>query len=330
MSRFAELKKLARKLPFGPYTVDRPVDAQGQYQMELDPGFPFAIKPLYFSPQVQPPLTWHIYLEIFVLLSEKCRLQMGNSVVELSGGDALMMDHLKLHALLDFAGARAIVIRFLPEFVRSLASSASDHLLLLPFYCQIEGRPHILRSYEQASIQVQGALIQLLECYFQADEDLYWQTGSKAFFLEILHHLARHFQASERLKDEYSRQQLKTVRLRELFQFINQNYSERISISQAASIAGLSESQFNAVFKEATGMTLVAYLTQVRLSHAVRLLNETHYSIAEIAARVGFADQSYFDRRFRQHFGQTPLQFRNQSESLSKPAIDAIETSSSS
>jgi hypothetical protein len=42
---------------------------------------------------------------------------MGNSMVEMFGGGVLVMDHLKLHALLDFSGARAqaVVIRFLPD-----------------------------------------------------------------------------------------------------------------------------------------------------------------------------------------------------------------------
>jgi hypothetical protein len=46
------------------------------------------------------------------------------------------------------------------------------------------------------------------------------------------------------------------------------------------------------------------------LRHTARLLRETDRSIAEIATAVGFADQSYFDRRFRRRFGRTPRQFR--------------------
>ena len=42
----------------------------------------------------------------------------------------------------------------------------------------------------------------------------------------------------------------------------------------------------------------------------LRLLRETELTIAEIAARTGFPDQSYFDRRFKQAFGKSPRQFR--------------------
>jgi AraC-like DNA-binding protein len=57
-------------------------------------------------------------------------------------------------------------------------------------------------------------------------------------------------------------------------------------------------------------MTLVAYLTHVRLAQATRLLRETSLTIAEIATAAGFADQSYFDKRFKRAFGQTPKEFR--------------------
>ncbi len=64
------------------------------------------------------------------------------------------------------------------------------------------------------------------------------------------------------------------------------------------------------VFKQAAGMTLVAYLNHVRLSKAARMLIETDRSIAEIASASGFSDQSYFDKRFKRALGRTPKEFR--------------------
>ena len=66
------------------------------------------------------------------------------------------------------------------------------------------------------------------------------------------------------------------------------------------------------VFKRVAGMTFVAYVTHVRLANAARLLKESTRSVADIASCTGFADQSYFDKRFRRYFGQTPLGYRNE------------------
>ena len=48
----------------------------------------------------------------------------------------------------------------------------------------------------------------------------------------------------------------------------------------------------------------------MRLANGSRLLRETSLSVAEIASAVGFADQSYFDKRFKRAFGRTPMAFR--------------------
>lgn len=314
MNSFAELKQASRHLPEQAYVVDRPVDARGQYQFELPPDFPLTVKRLRFTVRgPERPLTWHTYLEVFVLLSKACRVQMGGHAINLLEGDILVMDHLKLHAVRDFPGptAEAIVIRFDPNIALGLATSASDHVLLLPFYCQTEEAPHVLRAGEAAAGAVHRSLAHLMQCH-RLREPAYRQTGLRAYFLEVLHHLACHFQAVGRLKEHFARQQAKTARLGKLFEHIGGNYASRISLPQAAAIAGLSKHQLYAVFKKATGMTFVDYLRHVRLTQAARLLRESDESIAEIAARVGFSDQSYFDRTFRRHFGRTPIRFRKE------------------
>ena len=313
MKSLAHLRRVAARLPAERYVVDRPVDARGQYQLELVGEFPFSVKRLIYSTlDPAPPLTWHTYLELFIPLSRSCRLAVGGTTVELQGGDVLVMDHLKLHAVIDFPDtkAEAVVIRFLPEFIRGFGTAAADHLVLLPFYCPGETQPHVLRKSDSITPQVHRALAQVLDAIAGAASDPYWQTGARAHFLEVLHHLARRFEAAERLGGIFARQQATTHRLRQVLQHIEQNYGSRIALPAAAAMAGLSKPQFHTVFKKATGMTLVNYVTQVRLTRAVRLLRETDRTIAEIALEVGFSDQSYFDRRFRRHFGRTPRQYR--------------------
>ncbi len=313
MNSLAALRAAAEEMPAERYVVDRPIDARGQYQRQLPAEFPFEINRLVFPAEQPPrPLTWHAYLEIFVLLSRGCRRRMGDVELELAGGDVLVMDHLKLHAVINFGRdeAEAIVIRFMPEIVRSAAATASELLFLLPFYCHIEGQPHLIRAGEPAAVAVHAALASLLETYATRGRSPYGQPSARARFLVLLSHLARHFQAAERLKALFDRQQVKIDRLQKVFAYVDEFYADPIALPQMATLAGLSTQRFYMLFKKAAGMTLVDYVTQVRLTHAARLLQGTAQSIAEIANAAGFSDQSYFDRRFRRHFGRTPSQFR--------------------
>ncbi|HVU25151.1 MAG TPA: AraC family transcriptional regulator [Opitutus sp.] len=313
MKLSAALQSAAARLAGEAYAVDRPVERNGRYPLELAADFALAVKRFRFTADQPPrPLTWHTYLELFVPLTGACRVQMGGAVVALAPGDVLVMDHQKLHAVLDFpdAAVEAVVIRFRPEFVRGAGSAAADHLLLLPFYCQIEEQPHVLRGGDPAAAAVHAALAELFASWAERAVSPYGLTGARGHFLVLLHHLARRFRAAEELQDLFARQQTRRGRLREVFEFIETRFADRIALPRVAALAGLSRPQFHTVFKKATGTTLVDYVNQVRLTHAARLLQETERSVVEIANEVGFADQSYFDRRFRRHFGRTPLQFR--------------------
>lgn len=76
MKSLTALRRAAARLPRERYAVDRPVDARGQYQLELAGEFPFVVKRLGFSAQdPEPPLTWHTYLELFIVLARECRLR---------------------------------------------------------------------------------------------------------------------------------------------------------------------------------------------------------------------------------------------------------------
>ena len=75
-------------------------------------------------------------------------------------------------------------------------------------------------------------------------------------------------------------------------------------------MVGMSGSRFMRLFKQATGATLVSYVTHVRLAHACQLLRETDLAVGDIGARVGLSDHAYFDRKFKQHFNTSPRGMR--------------------
>jgi AraC family transcriptional regulator len=62
--------------------------------------------------------------------------------------------------------------------------------------------------------------------------------------------------------------------------------------------------------KQVTGLSLIAYLNQFRVSKAQALLETTDKSIAEIGQEVGFCDQSYFGSVFRRLLNTTPREYR--------------------
>lgn len=72
----------------------------------------------------------------------------------------------------------------------------------------------------------------------------------------------------------------------------------------------LSPTYFSTLFKRETQKSFIAYLTEVRMEHAARLLRETDEKTYLIAERTGYADPNYFSFVFKRHFGLPPSKFR--------------------
>jgi len=77
---------------------------------------------------------------------------------------------------------------------------------------------------------------------------------------------------------------------------------------------GLSPSYFSTVFRQNVGETFRSYLGRLRENYAKELLKTTDLQCAEIAHRCGYNDPHYFSSVFKKKTGQTPLQFRTQSQ----------------
>jgi AraC family transcriptional regulator len=99
-----------------------------------------------------------------------------------------------------------------------------------------------------------------------------------------------------------------------------------ISLADLAGIAGVSVSRFAHVFKEDTGCAPHQYILATRVNRAKSLLREPDLTIAEVAQRCGFGDQSHLTNAFRQRVGTSPHAYRR---SLS-PAIRASRAPSDS
>jgi AraC-like DNA-binding protein len=93
-------------------------------------------------------------------------------------------------------------------------------------------------------------------------------------------------------------------------QFIEDNLARPLTLADIAAHAGISVPHLTRTFKQATGESVIERLLNLRMDRAAVLLTETDLSLADIARQSGLPDVSYFCRRFRRHFGTTPLAYR--------------------
>jgi transcriptional regulator GlxA family with amidase domain len=97
--------------------------------------------------------------------------------------------------------------------------------------------------------------------------------------------------------------------LGQLIEHIDQAELAELSLDSLARQADLGRYQLIRAFRAATGFTPHAYLLNARINRARQLLRQGE-ELAEVAYRLGFADQSHFQRVFKAHTAATPGYYR--------------------
>jgi AraC family transcriptional regulator len=94
--------------------------------------------------------------------------------------------------------------------------------------------------------------------------------------------------------------------LKRVIEYIHDNLDQNLTLAELSFIANMSSYHFAHIFKQATGMAPHQYVLHTRIERAKSLLLQGKLSIAEVAMRVGFFDQSHFTRYFKRTVGVTP------------------------
>jgi AraC-like DNA-binding protein len=120
------------------------------------------------------------------------------------------------------------------------------------------------------------------------------------------------------------------IRLKLTLDYLQNHYREDIRIEKLAEMAQLHPSYFSQVFKQAMDKSPVVFLTHLRINKAKEMLLQSDKSIRDIAADVGYKDEFYFSRRFKESSGYSPRMFTKKKDkkiiSLSSAYSDHLFT----
>ncbi len=105
---------------------------------------------------------------------------------------------------------------------------------------------------------------------------------------------------------------LRDFYIKEAISFIEQNFQNDISVEDIAAACGLNRSYFGKIFHENMGKSPQDFLISYRMSKATELLRLTDLSIADTGNAVGYPNQLHFSRAFKNVYGISPRQWRNE------------------
>jgi AraC-like DNA-binding protein/ABC-type Fe3+-hydroxamate transport system substrate-binding protein len=122
-------------------------------------------------------------------------------------------------------------------------------------------------------------------------------------FQELLRHIFRHSLADSLVAN--SRQTVNAT-----IEQLHRKYGDIWTVDRMAAAANIGRWQYTRLFKEITGQVPLQYLSGIRINHAKHLLQETDDRLFDIAQHIGFGNEFYFNRRFKQAVGLSPGQYR--------------------
>lgn len=118
--------------------------------------------------------------------------------------------------------------------------------------------------------------------------------------------------------------------LRSTLQYMRENYMNEIKLEKLAELAGMHPSYYSQLFKSRMQKNPIEYITHLRMNRAKELLTTSDLRIRDVARQVGYRDEFYFSRRFRNHAGYAPTSYAKQVHrnivSLSYPYTDHLMT----
>lgn len=122
--------------------------------------------------------------------------------------------------------------------------------------------------------------------------------------------LSRLYNIFGHMKIQMKKQQAKSIHVERAIDYIYENYSKNISVTDIAEYLGIDRTYLYRLFKEEYNMSPQKYLLNFRLKTAMNKLEGGNMSIAEIAYSCGFNDASAFCHQFKKVYKDTPLNYR--------------------
>jgi len=154
-------------------------------------------------------------------------------------------------------------------------------------------------------------------------EEDFGKTVALAVARELVVHMKRSG-GQEQYSEPLRFQIASTNSTTEVASYVQTHLDHDLSVSALAKIAHLSERQFGRQFKSAFQESPAAFVERARLDEARRRLCETHCSINQLAASLGFGSDDAFRRAFERRFGLSPTVYRTRFDSQRELEPNAV------
>lgn len=248
---------------------------------------------------------WHENMQLYFFIEGEAIVECDAKSHYVKTGSIIVINNNELHSLESLSdNLKFYTIRIDSSF---LFSNQVD-------LCQTK----FLSPLSQNQISFQNLIEddkQILDCvniiiheYFL--KEIGYELAVKSYVYQLIVLLLRKYISKFITKKELITKVNNLKRFDLIFQYINTNYSKKITTEELSNIVHISTYHFCRIFKQMTGKTPTDYINGIRLEKAVDYLNKRELNITEIALRCGFDSINYFSRLFKKQYNVSPTKFK--------------------
>ena len=260
---------------------------------------------------------WHEEIEVIIVLDGSCDYRINLDSFVINKGDILIIDSQSLHSLTSIPNQNMTWASFVFN-INMLKSSNTDGVLLkyiAPLLNHQHQLPIIIKDNIDCYSKIFDVIENIIYCYYE--KDIAYELELKSLLFKFFSLLYK----NNLIKKHQSKNNITfntTNKIKLVLNYINDNYSEDISINTLAELCDYSEYHFMRFFKKHIGLTCIQYINNLRLEKSSILLTSTNNAIMDISLEVGFDNLSYFNKLFKRKYNLTPKEFRTINSTIFK------------
>ena len=251
------------------------------------------------------PLHWHNEIEIIYIKEGNAEFLVDSDKFFAEEGDVVIVSSEALHAVYPLNNDVSYdTLVFSMDLLDAMGNDrVSVECLSKISAGSLRIKPHLSKSDKDFS-EISDSAKSIFACVKENCAEYDMLLKSEAF--RLFFYLYKNGYVYKNTKNDRSDSSI----VRRSIEFIENNFSENITIDKLASLSHLSKSCFMSSFKSAVGMGAIEYALEIRIKKACEMLTLSDKNVSEIAFDCGFKNLSNFNKHFKRITSVTPNEYR--------------------
>lgn len=249
---------------------------------------------------------WHQSIELHFVLSGNVTINIKEKTFNLKEDDLILINYYDIHSL---HSENCVLATF------QINLSMFDKKVVDPSKLRFDCNSSISED-KNKFIPLKRLLAQMIKA--NIEETSHLEILNKSYSYRLLYELISVFTVEYDIDNTLFENRDKLDRILNIIEYINEHYTEKLSLNSIAETYFLSIPYLSKIFKKYIGVNFSDYLTSIRLSNSVTELINSDLSIESIAEKNGFPNTRSFVSSFKKQYNSLPSEYRKDKSTPSK------------